>query len=77
MMQRQRPTKEQEQQMRQQFDRQGAEEQNRGREMMQFNNGQGNPPGRIEGGPQNIPPGGGPGAVVLSNLELLLRFFRF
>ena len=38
-VQRQRPTKEQEQQMRQEFDRQGAEEQNRGREMRPFING--------------------------------------
>ena len=38
-VQRQRPTKEQEQQMRQEFDRQGAEEQNRGREMKPFING--------------------------------------
>src|SRR3989344_3431785 len=37
-VQRQRPTKEQEQQMRQEFDRQGAEEQNRGREMKPFIN---------------------------------------
>ncbi len=68
MQQRQRPTIEQEKQMRQEFDRRGAEEQNRGREMMQFNNGQGNPTDRTQGGPA---------AAIIGGLESLLRFLGF
>ena len=65
MQQRQRPTKEQEEQMRKEFDRRGAEEQNRGGEMMRFDNSQserpqGEPPqGVLRASPQRdlqVPP---------------------
>lgn len=86
-VQRQRPTKEQEQQMRREFDRQGAEEQKRGVQMMQFNNSRGEPPqgerpqgepqpGAVQAAPAGEsapPPGGGPGAVLLSGFASLLH----
>ncbi|MEK7109209.1 MAG: hypothetical protein AAB919_02125, partial [Patescibacteria group bacterium] len=84
--QRQRPTKEQEKQMRQEFDRRGAEEQNRGGEMMRFDNSQserpqGEPPQRDLRAPpaqeSAPPPGGGPAAAIIGGFESLLRFLGF